>query len=188
MMHNDFDEYIADCKRFILEKDAWTAYDASFLITHFSGPETQEEDEFKRKQYEEAINAGVVAKTLKPIASDKKFFWPIDIFKWAKSKGIWDENIFNGFFKNYDSKKKHNTGPKTRESTYINIIGAFLDCIDNKVPGLDVKSIKNQSEWIEKIANLYLGYPGMSKSNLEKTFARIKKHAFTNMDESFDDD
>ncbi|WP_457565274.1 hypothetical protein [Caldithrix abyssi] len=188
MMHNDFDEYIANCKRFILEKDAWTAYDASFLITQFSGPETQKEDEFKRKQYEKAINAGVIAKTLKPIDSDKKFFWPIDIFKWAESKGIWDENIFNGFFKNYDLKKKHNTGPKTKESTYINIIGVLLDCINGEVPGLDIKLIKNQSELIEKITSAYSGYSGLSRSNLEKTFARVKRHAFTDMDGSFDDD
>lgn len=64
-----------------------------------------------------------------------------------------------------------------RETTYLNIIAALLDCIQGKIPSVAKhQSFDSEAKLIEKIAEKYQGIDGLSKRNLEKLFAEAKRN------------
>ena len=65
--------------------------------------------------------------------------------------------------------------PTTRESTYLNIIGALTEVINGRHGGAKHPDFKNQSELIAMIETQYRGYSGLSKRTLEEKFAKAKR-------------
>ena len=69
------------------------------------------------------------------------------------------------------------TSGKVRDTTYLNIIGALLDCIFGEAPGAEKHpSFSNQSALVTLLDEKYKGFSGLSKRNLEKYFAEAKRN------------
>lgn len=65
----------------------------------------------------------------------------------------------------------------TRETTYLNMIGALLECILGQMPGAEKhQSFDSEAKLIEMISEKYNGIDGLSKRNLEKYFAEAKRN------------
>jgi len=63
-----------------------------------------------------------------------------------------------------------------KETTYLRIICALLDCIDGKIQGVEKHpSIRNQAHLISIISEHYQGYYGLSESNLSRKFPEAIK-------------
>ncbi len=62
------------------------------------------------------------------------------------------------------------------EATYRNIIAALLEVIAGKLPNAEAHpSFPSEAKLIDAIAQHYEGYPGLSKSNLERKFPEAKR-------------
>lgn len=107
---------------------------------------------------------------------------PEDFIRWAIHKGFpprWlGEAIKCGYYsnENADQSFDRNLNAKS-EGAYLNIIGAMLGIILNKVDVDNVRfsRIKDQSELIQAIHENFGDTNGLSMSNLQKKFADAKK-------------
>jgi len=62
------------------------------------------------------------------------------------------------------------------ETTYQNIIAALLDCIAGNLPGIEKHpSFPSEAKLIEEIDHHFVGYSGLSKSNLSRKFPEAKR-------------
>lgn len=65
---------------------------------------------------------------------------------------------------------------KREETTYLNIIAVLLEYIEGNFPGIQKHpSFVNEAQLIEKIADLYKGYSGLSQSTLSRKFPEAKR-------------
>lgn len=62
------------------------------------------------------------------------------------------------------------------EATYQNIIAVLLEVIAGRVPSIESHpSFSSEAKLIETIDQYYRGYPGLSKSNLQRKFPEAKR-------------
>lgn len=184
---NCYEDWIAAEKDFILLKDCWSIGDAVFLMTSFEVEYVNNgENDREERKLDELVRTSIIAKKLTPEYTDKElnYFKPETIINWAIERGIWREDNWSSFLTGNTEEIRSQVGKALaidprKETTYKNIIGVLLACINGDAPSVQKhKGFSNESELINYIDAYYNvdARKGLSKSTLTHKFPEARRH------------
>lgn len=165
--------------------DLWSSHDLSALCCGLV-PDKSRPASAPVNEADEAIRRAVLAKVLPVISpvdatagdhlyGHDRFFKPADATRWASRQ-------FPAFpyspsdFQAVLPGEVANAKQATRETTYLNIIGAMLELVLGKTPAGKPQSVfESQAAIIDALIAHHGTKPGISKTTLEAKFAEARR-------------